>query len=129
MKKILIVGGAGYIGSHMVKYLLKQGYAVITLDNLENGYRDAVLGGEFIRGDLADTDLLREIFGNNHISGVMHFASYIQIGESVNNPAKYYNNNFTNTLKLLDVMVECNIKRFVFSSTAAIFGGTGIHSH
>ncbi len=122
MEKILVVGGAGYIGSHMVKYLLKHGYEVITLDSLENGYREAVLGGEFIQGDLADIALLGKVFENNHIQGVMHFASYIQVGESVNDPAKYYKNNVVNTFNLLEVMVKYGVKSFVFSSTAAIFG-------
>lgn len=121
-KKILVVGGAGYIGSHMVKQLLQSSYEVVTLDNLENGYRDAVIGGEFIFGDIADTDLLDELFSGQQIDGVMHFASYIQVGESVINPAKYYKNNFSNTLNLLDAMVRHGVKVFIFSSTAAVYG-------
>lgn len=119
---ILVVGGAGYIGSHMVKMLLGLGYGVTTLDNLSTGYRDAVLGGEFVLGDLADRALLDRLFGERKIDGVMHFASFIQVGESVQNPAKYYENNVVNTLNLLDTMVAHNVKRFIFSSSAAVYG-------
>lgn len=120
--KLLIVGGAGYIGSHMVKMLLDGGHNVVTLDNLSTGYRDAVLGGEFIYGDLADKSLLDKIFRERQFDGVMHFASFIQVGESVQHPAKYYQNNFVNTLNLLDAMVAHGANNFIFSSTAAIFG-------
>ena len=122
MKKILVVGGAGYIGSHMVKLLLQQGYDVVTLDNLSTGYRDAVLGGEFIEGDIADRELLDELFNKYPFDGVMHFASFIQVGESVREPAMYYRNNVSNTITLLEEMVKANINHFIFSSTAAIFG-------
>ncbi len=120
--KLLIVGGAGYIGSHMVKMLLDGGHEVATLDNLSTGYRDAVLGGEFIYGDLADKPLLDKLFSERQFDGVMHFASFIQVGESVQQPAKYYQNNFVNTLNLLDAMVAHGANNFIFSSTAAIFG-------
>ena len=119
---ILVVGGAGYIGSHMVKALLAEGYRVVTLDNLSTGYRDAVVGGEFILGDMNDRALLRAVFADHAISAVMHFASYIQVGESVTAPSKYYENNVTNTLALLDAMMEKNIRRFIFSSSAAVYG-------
>ncbi len=122
MKKILVVGGAGYIGSHMVKMLLRQGHHVVTLDNLSTGHRDAVLGGEFIEGDIADRELLDELFNQHRFDGVMHFASFIQVGESVREPAMYYRNNVANTITLLDEMVKANIGHFIFSSTAAIFG-------
>lgn len=120
--KLLIVGGAGYIGSHMVKMLLDYGHDVVTLDNLSTGYRDAVLGGEFIHGDLADKALLDKLFSERQFDGVIHFASFIQVGESVQHPAKYYQNNFVNTLNLLDAMVAHGANNFIFSSTAAIFG-------
>ena len=81
--KILVVGGAGYIGSHMVKMLLEQGHAVVTFDNLSSGFRDAVLGGEFVKGDLADKARLDEVFAMHRPDAVMHFASCIQVGESV----------------------------------------------
>lgn len=121
-KKILVVGGAGYIGSHMVKSLLLAGHEVVTLDDLSTGYRDAVMGGVFIQGSLADRSLLSEIFSNNPFDAVMHFASFIQVGESVSEPAKYFRNNLINTLNLLETMVEHDVKCFIFSSTAAIYG-------
>ena len=120
--RILVVGGAGYIGSHMVKMLLEQGQEVVTFDNLSSGYRDAVLGGEFVKGDLADKAKLDEVFKIYQPDAVMHFASHIQVGESVRHPDKYYFNNVTNTLNLLDAMVKHNVEYFIFSSTAAIFG-------
>ena len=120
--KVLVVGGAGYIGSHMVKMLSKAGHDVSTLDNLSNGYRDAVMYGEFIEGDIADKALLGRLFTENSFDGVMHFASYIQVGESVEKPSMYYQNNVSNTLVLLEAMVEQGIKHFIFSSTAATFG-------
>ncbi|MDI1310110.1 MAG: UDP-glucose 4-epimerase GalE [Methylotenera sp.] len=119
---VLVIGGAGYIGSHMVKMLLDAGHQVVTFDNLSSGFRDAVLGGEFVKGDLADTQLLCEVFEKYQPEAVMHFASYIQVGESVQHPAKYYFNNFTNTLNLLNTMVKYNVNNFIFSSTAAVFG-------
>jgi UDP-glucose 4-epimerase len=120
--KILVVGGAGYIGSHMVKMLLDAGYEVVTLDNLEAGYRDAVQGSTFVHGDIADRELLNSSFTQHQFGGVMHFASHIQVGESVRDPAKYYRNNVANTQNLLDAMVEHEVRHFIFSSTAAIFG-------
>lgn len=123
--KILVVGGAGYIGSHMVKMLLEQSHAVITFDNLSTGYRDAVSGGTFVLGDLAHPADLEAVFSQYTPDAVMHFASYIQVGESVRHPDKYYRNNFTNTLNLMDAMVAHGVNRFVFSSTAAIFGEPG----
>jgi len=120
--KILVVGGAGYIGSHMVKRLLRAGHEVVTLDNLSTGFRDAVTGGEFVQGDLADRAGLDEVFGRHGFDGVMHFASFIQVGESVARPGLYYRNNFCNTLNLLDAMVVHGVRYFIFSSTAAIFG-------
>jgi len=120
--KVLIVGGAGYIGSHMVKFLLDAGHEVVILDNLVSGFRDAVLGGTFVHGDIADSVLLDDVFRNHGFDGVMHFASHIQVGESVRLPGKYYRNNLANTVNLLDAMVRHDVKRFIFSSTAAIFG-------
>jgi UDP-glucose 4-epimerase len=116
------VGGAGYIGSHMVKHLLRQGCHVVTYDNLSTGYRDAVLGGEFVLGDLADKAALETLFSTHRFDGVMHFASYMQVGESVIQPARYYENNVTNTLNLLNAMVQHNVERFIFSSSAAVYG-------
>jgi|SRR5450830_72344 len=120
--KVLVVGGAGYIGSHMVKMLLSKGHEVVTFDNLSSGHRDAVLGGEFVLGDLADQSALDAVFTQCKPQAVMHFASSIQVGESVRRPDIYYRNNFSNTLNLLDAMVAHNVKHFIFSSTAAVFG-------
>jgi len=120
--KVLVVGGAGYIGSHMVKMLAKAGHDVVTLDNLSNGYRDAVKYGEFVEGDIADSLLLDQLFKKYAFDGVMHFASYIQVGESVEKPSMYYRNNVCNTQTLLDAMLEHGIRSFIFSSTAATFG-------
>lgn len=121
-KTILVVGGAGYIGSHIVKMLQTSGYQVVTLDNLCGGYRDAVLGGDFVFGDIADRNGLDRLFAGYQFDGVMHFASFIQVGESVQKPGKYYQNNLAATLNLLDAMVAHQVKAFIFSSTAAIFG-------
>jgi UDP-glucose 4-epimerase len=120
--RVLVVGGAGYIGSHMVKHLLRQGCDVVTFDNLSTGYRDAVLGGAFVLGDLADVAALDNLIGTHHFDAVMHFASLIQVGESVIQPANYYENNVTNTLNLLNAMVKHQVQRFIFSSTAAVYG-------
>lgn len=106
----------------MVKMLTAQGHAVVTFDNLSSGHRDAVLGGEFVLGDLADPAALDAVFKQYQPEVVMHFASYIQVGESVRRPDMYYRNNFSNTLNLLDAMVAHGVKHFIFSSTAAVFG-------
>lgn len=119
---ILVVGGAGYIGSHMVKQLALSGCQVTTLDNLVGGFRDAVLHGAFVEGDIADRPLLDRLLQAGRFDAVMHFASHIQVGESVQDPAKYYQNNVVNTLNLLEAMRHAGVMRFIFSSTAAIFG-------
>ncbi|EWS64598.1 UDP-glucose 4-epimerase [Hydrogenophaga sp. T4] len=111
---ILVVGGAGYIGSHMVKHLGLAGCAVTTLDNLSGGHADAVLHGTFVQGDIADRALLDRLLAEGRFDAVMHFASFIQVGESVVAPAKYYQNNVVNTLNLLDAMVAAGVKRFIF---------------
>jgi len=122
MTSILVVGGAGYIGSHMVKLLLDKGYDVTTVDNLSSGFRDAVVGGGFIEGDLANPKLLEKTLADKKYNAVMHFASHIQVGESVQLPGKYYRNNFSNTLNLLDAMVKHGVTHSIFSSSAAIYG-------
>ena len=119
----MVVGGAGYFGSHMVRMLVESGYQVLVLDNLQAGYRDAVWdGAEFVYGDMADKVLLTRIFTRHEIDCVMHFASDIQVGESVSEPIKYYKNNVLNTSILLEQMVRYKVSNFVFSSTAALFG-------
>lgn len=120
--RILVAGGAGYIGSHMVKRLLAANFEVVIVDDLSTGYRDTITGGTFVQGDIADRSLLDNLFKTHSIDAVMHFASFIQVGESVKKPDIYYRNNLSATLNLLDAMVAANVRHFIFSSTAAIFG-------
>lgn len=120
--RILVVGGAGYIGSHMVKRLGAAGFETTTLDNLSSGWRDAVTCGEFVEGDLGDRELLDDLFRSARIDGVMHFAARMEVRESVENPARYYRNNVADTLVLLDAMRAHSVDRFVFSSSAAVYG-------
>jgi UDP-glucose 4-epimerase len=122
MKNILVVGGAGYIGAHMVAHLNEQGYNPIVLDDLSSGHRAHIFDTTFIEGNCGDASLLDDVFTTHTISAVMHFASFIQVGESVTEPSKYYHNNVTNTLTLLDAMVKNKIDTFIFSSTAATYG-------
>jgi len=122
MTVVLVVGGAGYIGSHMAKMLAQGGHEVLILDNLSTGFSDAVRYGRFIWGDLADQPLLDQIFRENDIAAVMHFAALSQVSESMREPARYYRNNVAFTQNLLDTMLQHNVRRFIFSSTAAIFG-------
>jgi UDP-glucose 4-epimerase len=120
---ILVVGGAGYIGSHVVKELLDQNKKVVILDNLSTGFQFAVDSrAVFIQGELGDENILRSIFTNHEISAVMHFAANSLVGESVVNPMKYYLNNVSATLTLLSVMIDHQVNSFVFSSTAATYG-------
>lgn len=122
LSPVLVVGGAGYIGSHMVKMLVQSGHEVIILDNFSSGFRDAVHNGRLIEGDLADRALLEQLFTENSIGAVLHFAALSQVGESVQEPALYYRNNVSNTMNLLDTMLAHGVRRFIFSSTAAIYG-------
>jgi len=119
---ILVTGGAGYIGSHVVKDLIENDYDVITVDNLKKGHTKAVLGGKLIVGDITDLEFLKEVFSYNEIEAVVHLAADSLVGESMENPGKYYHNNFDNGIKLLDVMLEHGVKNIVFSSTAAVYG-------
>ena len=119
---VLVVGGAGYIGAHMVSALMKAKTRVITLDNLSTGHRELHPGGLFIEGSLGDPKMLDDIFSTQHIDAVMHFAAYSLVGESVTDPLKYYRNNLAATTELIDAMNRHNIKRFIFSSTAAVYG-------
>ncbi len=122
MKEILVVGGAGYIGSHMCKYLHQKGMQPIVLDNLSYGHREAVQWGPLYEGDMADAALLQKIFASHKIEAVMHFAAFCYVGESVAEPLKYYQNNISATLTLLTEMVAHDIYNFIFSSTCATYG-------
>lgn len=119
---ILIVGGAGYIGSHINKELTKQGYKTVVFDSLVKGHKEAVKWGDFFEGDLGNVENIREVFKKYPIEAVLHFAAFIEVGESVKDPQKYYKNNVANTLNLFQVMLENNVKKIIFSSTAATFG-------
>lgn len=119
---ILIAGGAGYIGSHTNKLLTESGYKTVVYDNLVYGHRDFVKWGEFVLGDLLNKDQLRLVFKNFPIHSVMYFAAYAYVGESVENPQKYYINNVTCALNILEVMREFNCNNFIFSSTCATYG-------
>ena len=121
-KKILLTGGAGYIGSHVLRQLGQQGEDVITLDNLSTGFKEAVSTGELIIGDTGDADLLESIFSANDIDTVMHFAAHTVVPESVADPLKYYRNNTANSRTLLEVANRHGVKHVVFSSTAAVYG-------
>ena len=119
---ILVCGGAGYIGSHMVQLLLEHGHEVTVFDKLSTGHRDAVVGGHFELGDLADSTALDSVLELRRFDAVMHFAAFIRVEESVAHPGKYFRNNFCNTLNLLDAMARHGVRRFIFSSTAAVYG-------
>lgn len=119
---VLVVGGAGYIGSHMVRLLDQAGHGVTVLDNLSTGFAQAVTAGELVVGDLHDQSLVESILRDKKIDAVMHFAASALVGESVVDPAKYYQNNVVAALTLLEAMRECNVWKIVFSSTCATYG-------
>jgi len=121
--RVGVTGGAGYIGSVVTEELIKDGHEVVVYDNLVKGHRDAVVEhARFVEGDLHDSDKLRQTFKDNQIDAVIHMAAYSLVGESVEQPAKYYHNNVVAGLVLLDAMRECGVSRIVFSSTAAVYG-------
>lgn len=120
--RVLVTGGAGYIGSHVVRALGEQGHEIVTYDNLSTGNRWAVLYGDLVVADLSDKETLRTAVRNFKPDAVMHFAASIVVPESVREPLKYYLNNTANTLNLLDVVRENSVGRFIFSSTAAVYG-------
>ncbi len=122
MKRIFVTGGAGYIGSHVVKALGERGFEVLTYDNLSTGHREAVLHGDLVVGDLADRDLLRRTLHDFRPDGLIHFAAHIEVAESVANPLKYYRNNTANALNLLEILRELGLSNMIFSSTAAVYG-------
>jgi len=119
---VLVTGGAGYIGSHTVAELLDQGREVVVLDNLQKGHQKALLGGRFYQGDLRDNDFLDKVFSSEKIDSVIHFAAESLVGESMQEPYKYYHNNVYGTLNLLGKMKQYGVGRIVFSSTAAPYG-------
>ncbi len=120
--RVVVTGGAGYIGSHVVLALGEAGYDVLTYDNLSTGNRDAILSGELVVGDLADKDLLVKTLTEFNPASVLHFAASIEVGESVTNPLKYYRNNSVNALNLLEAIRVAGIGQMIFSSTAAVYG-------
>jgi UDP-glucose 4-epimerase len=120
--KLLVTGGAGYIGSHMVRTLGESGHDIIIYDNLSAGFRDAVLFGKLIVEDLADRERLDLLFKAERFDAVLHFAAHIVVPESVKEPIRYYRNNFANALNLVDACIRHGVKNFIFSSTAAVYG-------
>ena len=123
MNSILICGGAGYIGSHAVKRLVDEGLSVVVVDNLQTGHEDAITeGAKFYNGDLRDKAFLRDVFTQENIEAVMHFAADSLVGVSMEKPLQYYNNNVYGALCLLEVMDEFKVDKFIFSSTAATYG-------
>jgi len=122
MNSILVTGGAGYIGSHVVQQLVERGERVVVLDNLSTGFRDAVRDAELVVGDVGDGDVVRRTIAANDVDTVMHFAAHTVVPESVSNPLKYYGNNTCATRSLLASCVASGIAHFVFSSTAAVYG-------
>ena len=119
---ILVAGGAGYIGSHTVKELHREGFDVLVFDNFSSGKPELVGTRPCVRGDLLDREALRQVFRTRKIGAVLHFASLIQVGESYADPRKYYAHNLTTSLNLLDAMLEAGVKTLIFSSTAAVYG-------
>lgn len=123
-KSILVCGGAGYIGSHMVRMLAENGHAVAVFDNLSAGHEEAVRAGTLVKGDLLDRAALQTLFSSHRFDAVFHFSALTTVGESVREPAHYYENNVVGTLNLLAAMREAGVERFVFSSTAAVYGNS-----
>ena len=119
---VLVTGGAGYIGAHVVRQLSDAGYEVVVYDNLSTGRREAVLGGTLVVGDLADTDEVAKLFERWRFDAVLHFAASIVVPESVEKPLDYYSNNTANTLRLIQRCAAAGVDRCVFSSTAAVYG-------
>lgn len=120
--KILVTGGAGYVGSHVVRALAEGGFDPVSLDNLSEGHSEAVTAGELVVGDLENESLLRRLFDENQFAAVMHFASRCYVGESVTNPLWYYQQNVAGALPLLQVMREAEVSAFILSSSCAVYG-------
>jgi UDP-glucose 4-epimerase len=120
--RVLVCGGAGYIGSNMTAILQRQGHEPVVFDNLNKGHESAIADAAFVRGDLADYETLVETLRRHRIEAVMHFAAFIEVAESVAKPLEYYRNNVSNTQNLLSAMEAAGVDKFVFSSTAAVYG-------
>ena len=120
--KVLVTGGAGYIGSHTVKNLLADGHEVVIFDNFSSGRQELLTGGQVVKADLKDPAALDRVFQDHAFEAVLHFASLIQVGESFLDPGKYYSQNLTGSLNLLETMRRAGVRRFIFSSSAAVYG-------
>ena len=120
--KVLITGGAGYIGSHCNRYFNEQGIETVVVDDLSDGHEEAVVAGKFVKGDFGDAKLMKELFKKEKVDAVVHFAAFASVPDSVARPKRYYDNNVSKMLSLLDTIVESGIKYVVFSSSAATFG-------
>ena len=121
-ESILVTGGAGYIGSHMVLMLAEHGYDVVTIDNLSRGFPDAVLAGELVAGDLTSAAVLDEVLSSRKFAAVLHFAALAYVGESIHHPDRYYRNNLLGSINLFDAMLRHGVDNCIFSSTCATFG-------
>ena len=124
MNKVLVTGGAGYIGSHVVQQLVGRGEQVVVIDNLSTGFREAVRGAELVVGNIGDRALVSEVLTTHHVDAVLHFAAHTVVPESVSDPLRYYGNNTVNTCNLLASCAEAGVDKFIFSSTAAVYGLT-----
>ena len=120
--RVLVCGGAGYIGSNMTAMLAREGYQPVVFDNLSKGHREAVHNVQFVLGDFGDSNFILETLQKYSIEAVMHFAAFIEVGESVQQPLQYYENNVSKTRTLLAAMEKAGVNKFVFSSTAAVYG-------
>jgi UDP-glucose 4-epimerase len=120
--RVLVTGGAGYIGSITCQSLKKQGFTVVVYDSLEHGYKKAVEGLELIEGKIQDEEKLSQVLKNKKIEAVIHFAAYIEMGESMEKPAKYFKNNVFGSLQLFKATLEAGVKKLVFSSSAGVYG-------
>ena len=121
-KAVLVTGGAGYIGSHTCKILEQRGFTPIVLDNLVHGHRDSVRWGPFVEGDISDAELVARVIDQYEIDAIVHFAAFAYVGESMQRPEKYFQNNVANTMQLLQAAIRAGVGNFVFSSTCAVYG-------
>jgi len=122
VQPILVVGGAGYIGSHLARLLMDHGRDTVILDDLSTGHREVIAPQPFVKAGVQDGEAVRRVLARRPMSAAVHFASFIQVGESVTHPGKYYANNVANAIALLNALCECGMRRFIFSSSAAVYG-------